>query len=81
MVSETRAGRECGGTSSTPPGKPLLKDGTEGLGAEGSGVGEGGEGRGERLNAKRLAAARSSKLARAEAEAYADVQVMMPRIL
>ncbi|CAM9441381.1 unnamed protein product, partial [Ectocarpus sp. 4 AP-2014] len=74
---ETRVGREYGGTSSAPPGKPLLKDGTEGLGREGSGVDDGGEGRGDRLNAKRLAAARSSKLARAEAEAYADVQAMI----
>ncbi|CAM9342694.1 unnamed protein product [Ectocarpus sp. 8 AP-2014] len=77
VAFETRVGREHGGTSSAPPGKPLLKDGTEGLGREGSGVGEGGEGRGDRLNAKRLAAARSSKLARAEAEAYADVQAMI----
>lgn len=80
VAFETRVGREYGSTSSAPPGKPLLKDGTEGLGREGSGVSEGGEG-GDRLNAKRLAAARSSKLARAEAEAYADMQVMMPRIL
>ncbi|CAN0053978.1 unnamed protein product, partial [Ectocarpus fasciculatus] len=39
VSSETRAGRGCGGTSSAPPGQPLLKGGTEGLGREGSGFG------------------------------------------
>lgn len=46
-----------------------------------SGGGSDGRGRSSSLNARRMSAARASKLTRAEAEAYADVQVRVSRHL
>lgn len=77
-ATPTGAGSAADRASSASPGTQRGITATTVFGDtfDDSGSGGGGDGLlGSSLNKKRLAVARASKLARAEAEAYADVQV------